>query len=126
MGWAVRSWRGKIGGKLRARTFSRSTWIAAEQRIGRSMGFWFRRRPVTIYGRQWSRMGRAARSLCGLANVQGQRVRILAGSQPFSAGSHELRWNGRNDAGSSVPAGVYLVRLTGEGPSAVQRIVLIR
>jgi hypothetical protein len=56
----------------------------------------------------------------------GQVVRSLARFEEFGAGRHELLWNGRNDAGRPVPPGVYLVRLSAAGQSAVGRITLLR
>ncbi len=33
-----------------------------------------------------------------------------------AAGAHRLQWDGRNDAGRPVAAGVYFARLTVRGP----------
>jgi hypothetical protein len=40
---------------------------------------------------------------------------------PMSAGSHELRWSDQQ-----APSGLYLLKVTGEGWSRVQKVVLIR
>ena len=37
--------------------------------------------------------------------------RVWAQSHAFAAGLHELRWDGRDDAGHALGAGLYLVRL---------------
>ncbi|MCX6640908.1 MAG: choice-of-anchor D domain-containing protein [bacterium] len=42
-------------------------------------------------------------------------------SGPLSAGSHELRWSDQQ-----APSGLYLLKVTGEGWSRVQKVVLIR
>lgn len=43
-------------------------------------------------------------------DASGRRVRLLA-EGPLVAGSHEHHWDGRDHAGRTVPAGLYLVRL---------------
>lgn len=45
-----------------------------------------------------------------LYNVAGQRVRRLA-SGSFAAGERSLVWNGQDETGRQVAAGVYFVRL---------------
>lgn len=42
------------------------------------------------------------------------------------AGCHELRWDGRDAGGRSVPAGVYIARLTALGTTRTARVLLIR
>jgi hypothetical protein len=44
----------------------------------------------------------------------GRPVATLASRQLFHPGSHSLRWDGRDSAGRSVPAGTYFVRVSGE------------
>ncbi|MCI0696641.1 lamin tail domain-containing protein [candidate division KSB1 bacterium] len=44
----------------------------------------------------------------------GQLVQTLVDGE-MSAGRHQLRWNGRNQSGSVVAAGVYLYRITVQG-----------
>jgi hypothetical protein len=44
-------------------------------------------------------------------NVAGRRVRELIASQNLSAGEHRMVWNGRDDRGRKVPAGIYFYRL---------------
>jgi agmatine/peptidylarginine deiminase len=47
-------------------------------------------------------------------DTRGRRVRTLIdGVRP--AGDHEIRWDGRDDAGRSLPAGVYRYRLRAAG-----------
>jgi hypothetical protein len=43
-------------------------------------------------------------------NTMGKRIRTLA-DRFFDAGENEIGWNGRDDSGGRVPAGVYLVRM---------------
>ncbi|MRR09093.1 hypothetical protein EG831_03185 [bacterium] len=58
-------------------------------------------------------------------NVAGQLVRTLAeGFQP--AGAHAVRWDGRDDRGREIAAGVYVCRLDAGGISTAGRLVHIR
>jgi hypothetical protein len=54
--------------------------------------------------------------------VQGRRVRVLA-SGSRAGGRHAVTWDGRDDAGLRVAAGVYYVRLQSDGREAVRRLV---
>jgi hypothetical protein len=55
----------------------------------------------------------------------GRMVRALVESRQ-SAGVHTVSWNGRNERGEAVAAGVYLCRLHVGGEMLARRIVLIR
>jgi hypothetical protein len=50
-------------------------------------------------------------------NTLGQRVRILV-DRSLPAGSHAARWDGRNDSGQRLPAGVYFYHLSAKDGSA--------
>ena len=58
-------------------------------------------------------------------NVVGQMVRVLADG-PRAAGRHVARWDGRNDAGQKLAAGVYLYRLQAGGQTMTRKLVLVR
>ncbi len=61
-------------------------------------------------------------------DVQGRRVRRIAGGG-FSAGNHELAWDGRNELGELVANGQYLSRLEFDGRQTAtqgQRVTVIR
>jgi len=58
-------------------------------------------------------------------DLSGRRVALL-GHGIYPAGATRLHWDGRCDAGSPVPAGVYLVTSRGNGESASRRVVLLR
>jgi hypothetical protein len=61
----------------------------------------------------------------GIYNTSGQRVRmVVSGVQ--APGRHETVWDGRDDRGSSVPAGVYFYRAVIGGQSVVSRVVFMR
>ncbi len=55
----------------------------------------------------------------------GRIVRTLAGGY-FGAGPHALAWNGLDDNGRPVAAGVYLVQLDAGGEVQARRIVRLR
>jgi hypothetical protein len=58
-------------------------------------------------------------------NALGQRVKTLVDAvQP--AGYYTVTWNGADSAGAPVASGVYFYRLTWNGESRTQRVVLIR
>ena len=58
-------------------------------------------------------------------DAAGRRVRTLVrGTLP--AGHHEVTWNGRDDAGRSVAAGVYFVRLRQQDHRSTRKLLLVR
>ncbi len=60
----------------------------------------------------------------GVFDVNGRRVRSLAdGVAPAEWG---LRWDGTNEEGRPVPAGIYFVRAAGDGFERTARLVRIR
>jgi hypothetical protein len=66
----------------------------------------------------------ASRVRLGIYDVAGRQLRNLLDA-PFPAGVHEIRWNGRSDAGVPVPAGLYYVRLTTETGRFVRPVVVV-
>ncbi|MCU0606081.1 MAG: T9SS type A sorting domain-containing protein, partial [Candidatus Edwardsbacteria bacterium] len=58
-------------------------------------------------------------------NGIGQRVRTLV-DRRLGPGLHAARWDGRNDAGRRLAAGVYLCRLQTTAGAAAQRMVLVK
>ena len=60
-----------------------------------------------------------------ILDVAGRRVRQIAGGR-FAAGGVEARWDGRNDAGDSMPAGVYLYRVRAGAREFSGRFVMIQ
>jgi flagellar hook assembly protein FlgD len=58
-------------------------------------------------------------------DVAGRTVRtLLRGVQP--AGERVLAWDGRDDAGSPLSAGVYLLRLDAGGHSETRSVRLVK
>jgi parallel beta-helix repeat protein len=58
-------------------------------------------------------------------NVLGQRVSVLI-NQNLPAGSHTVRWEGRDDSGKPVASGVYLYRLASGEFSDVKKMLLLK
>jgi hypothetical protein len=54
----------------------------------------------------------------------GTRIRVLVDGV-VAAGRHRATWDGKDDAGSAVPAGVYFLRLVGAGTSSQERLVVV-
>jgi len=58
-------------------------------------------------------------------NIKGQRIKEVVSSS-FSAGRHNVVWNGDDAEGRSVGSGVYFYRMTTAGYSSVQKMVLLK
>ena len=61
----------------------------------------------------------------GIYDVRGARVRELA-YREFEPGVHHLSWDGADQGGRDMMAGVYFVRTTAAGKSLVTRIAMVR
>jgi flagellar hook assembly protein FlgD len=53
-------------------------------------------------------------------------VRVLLDEGSLSAGTHSVTWDGRNDAGDPVEAGVYLCRLDTDSGGQAWRVARLR
>jgi hypothetical protein len=60
-----------------------------------------------------------------LYNVNGQRVRTLV-EEVVPAGRHAARWDGTDDEGRRLPAGVYFARLESERVRLNRKVTLLR
>jgi DUF971 family protein len=58
-------------------------------------------------------------------DVLGRRVRMLVDDRK-DAGTYETTWGGGNQAGRTVASGVYLGRLTFDGQTITQKMVLVK
>lgn len=68
---------------------------------------------------------RAERTRLLLLDVSGRRVRGLIDG-PLNAGPHDVTWDGRDDSGGRVPAGLYWARLEAGVETAVRRLMRLR
>jgi hypothetical protein len=59
-------------------------------------------------------------------NVRGQLVRTLANDRFEPGVTHQLEWNGRNDAGQSVSSGVYFYKLVTKNFTQTKKMVLLK
>lgn len=59
-------------------------------------------------------------------DVAGKLVRTLAADEAVSAGRHEVAWQGRDQAGRLVAAGIYFYRLEAGKYSATRRMTLVK
>ena len=73
-------------------------------------------------------LGRSDRAELTIVDSMGRVISRLKDRSPGVAGKHELRWDGRNQAGVPVAAGVYFIRCAFESRHEVltQRLVLLR
>ncbi len=69
-------------------------------------------------------LARGADVRAGVFDSQGRRVRGLLDGSWHEAGSHPVAWDGLDDSGAKVRAGVYFVRI--QAGSIVKRTSLIR
>jgi len=57
-------------------------------------------------------------------DMTGRIIRTIADGE-MAASAHSLAWDGRDDSGNTVAAGVYFCRLEAAGQSAVQKMIRI-
>lgn len=67
---------------------------------------------------------RPGRVQAAVHDLRGRRVALLL-DEDLPAGSHALTWDGR-DGGRPAAAGVYLLRVTGQGTALTARLVLLK
>jgi hypothetical protein len=67
---------------------------------------------------------KAAPVSLSIYDAAGRRVASLIDGE-WSAGTSAIRWNGRNDAGSAVPAGLYFARFATTGLQKTTRLVIL-
>lgn len=58
-------------------------------------------------------------------DARGRRVRSLV-NRNHGPGQHTVHWDGRDDAGRSMPSGTYLMRLEAAGEVTTSKAVLVR
>lgn len=59
-------------------------------------------------------------------DLNGRRVRTLRSGETETAGRHEVVWQGRDDSGHLVAAGVYVCRLEAGGAVLARRMTLVK
>jgi DNA-binding beta-propeller fold protein YncE len=64
------------------------------------------------------------RAVLEVLDASGRRVRLLGSA--FSPGLNDVVWNGANDRGTSVPAGLYFYRLRMDRQDFTRKLVVVR
>jgi hypothetical protein len=57
------------------------------------------------------RLKKASATMLKIYDIRGSLVKTLLRSENLNAGTHEIRWNGRDSQSKAVPTGIYLYRL---------------
>ncbi|MCK4461399.1 MAG: T9SS type A sorting domain-containing protein, partial [candidate division Zixibacteria bacterium] len=58
-------------------------------------------------------------------NVLGQKVTTLVDGQ-YTAGTHEVTWNGTDESGSAVGSGIYFYRITTSDFDQTKKMILMK
>jgi len=70
-------------------------------------------------------MGRENKVNLNIYNIKGQLVRQLV-NNVYGVGEHQVIWNGQDELGHPAGSGVYFIRMTAGGYSAVRKMVLLK
>ncbi len=81
--------------------------------------------PATSAARIEFGLDRPMRAKLGIYNVAGRLVRLLAEGS-MDAGVHAVGWDGKDDRGLNVAAGVYVAKLQTEGKVLTQKMVIAK
>jgi flagellar hook assembly protein FlgD len=69
-------------------------------------------------------LDRASQASLAVYDISGRVVRTLADGMA-QAGVHTAVWDGRDDAGRSVPSGIYLLRVRSEAGTQTRKMILV-
>jgi flagellar hook assembly protein FlgD len=78
--------------------------------------------PTTTIGFSLERPGHV---LLAVYNIQGRRIRTLV-DEIRPTGDHAVSWDGRDELGIDVAAGVYMCRLAFEDHEDTRKMILVR
>ncbi len=70
-------------------------------------------------------LGRAVLVLADVFDVAGRRVRAMP-AQQFASGAQSIVFDGRDDAGRTLPSGVYFLRIEVNGEKITRKMVIAR
>ncbi|NIT59046.1 MAG: T9SS type A sorting domain-containing protein, partial [Aliifodinibius sp.] len=59
-------------------------------------------------------------------DITGKEVVKLINNKIYTAGEHEITWNGINQTGKEVSSGIYLYELRTEGFRETRKMILIQ
>ena len=68
---------------------------------------------------------RSTNATIRVLDVSGRLVRTIH-QGPTPAGEHTATWDGRDESGSTVTAGVYFYRLESQGFSETRKMIFVR
>lgn len=68
---------------------------------------------------------RSSRVSLKIYNIAGQTIRILFNNETFP-GEYQVSWDGKDEAGKSVPAGIYFYKLEAVDFSVVKKMILLQ
>ncbi len=71
------------------------------------------------------RLAKSARAILTVTNLLGEQVRLLFDGELFP-GEHTRVWDGRDDNGTMVPSGTYLLRLESDGQMLAKKVMLVK
>lgn len=71
------------------------------------------------------RLDRQQKTTLTVYNLQGQMIKVLA-AQEFSAGNHEIVWDGKNQSGNIVSTGVFLLKLATNQGTDIKRLIITK
>jgi len=63
---------------------------------------------------------------CRIYDLAGREVRTLLEKSPWDAGTHEIKWDGRDDLGRSSASGIYFVRLNASTERLTRKVTLLK
>jgi hypothetical protein len=69
-------------------------------------------------------MPRAGHASLALYDASGRRVRVLVDGE-VAAGEHAAAWDGRDDGGRALPAGLFFARLEAQGRTLAARVARV-
>ena len=81
--------------------------------------------PFSAETRIGFRLASPGRVELAIYSVLGRSIRTLAAGR-FEPGEHSVTWDGRSDAGTRVPSGVYFCRLSAGKIGLTQKVLLLR
>jgi len=70
-------------------------------------------------------MAREGHVAIDVFNIKGQKVKTLTNDN-YGIGSHKVVWNGDDSAGKTVGSGVYFYRMTTDGYTKTQKMLLMK
>ena len=116
------TWRTDLEYTLTAATAPRPAGRAAQLRLGPGVPNPFR--AATAIRCDVPAAAPAGRVLVQVSDLRGRSVRTLA-DREMGPGAYSLTWDGRDDRGARLPAGVYLCRAVGTTGTAARKLLLL-